>query len=66
MEFNSVIGSILIIIGLYAVLWGKSKEMKVEDDHDNMEKPRIEKPNGNGSHIIEEKDDMELQITYIK
>lgn len=52
----------MIIIGLYAVLWGKSKEMKLEDD--NMEKPTTEKPNGN--HNIDEKDDMELQITHIK
>lgn len=62
--FDRVIGSVLIIIGLYAVLWGKSKEMKVEDHQHNMEKATIEKHNG--SHIVEEKDDLELQITNIK
>ncbi|XP_022999562.1 WAT1-related protein At1g09380-like [Cucurbita maxima] len=52
---GTVLGSILIIIGLYGVLWGKSKEMKVEEE-DKVEKAT------NGS----QKDDVELQIINIK
>ncbi|XP_023545290.1 WAT1-related protein At1g09380 isoform X2 [Cucurbita pepo subsp. pepo] len=48
---GTVLGSILIIIGLYGVLWGKSKEMKVEEE-DKVEKAT------NGS----QKDDVELQM----
>ncbi|XP_028756075.1 WAT1-related protein At1g25270-like [Neltuma alba] len=39
LHLGSLIGSILIIMGLYAVLWGKGKELKekVADHHQNTE-----------------------------
>ena len=50
-----VVGSILIIGGLYAVLWGKNKEMKLQED---VKAPKL----------VEEKEydinsDLELQTT---
>ena len=31
--FGSALGGILLVISLYAVLWGKSKEQKLENQH---------------------------------
>ncbi|KAK9293098.1 hypothetical protein L1049_021083 [Liquidambar formosana] len=48
---GTAVGSVLIVVGLYAVLWGKDKEMK---QRNNNEETQGEKQ--------EEKDDLELQI----
>ncbi|KAK4267483.1 hypothetical protein QN277_024258 [Acacia crassicarpa] len=37
LHLGSLIGSILIIMGLYAVLWGKGKESKKKVDQNNVE-----------------------------
>lgn len=54
----SAVGSLLIICGLYSVLWGKNKEMKqgnktIEDQISNASNPKIEEN--------DEKNDLEMQ-----
>jgi hypothetical protein len=39
--FCSIIGAIIISIGLYAVLWGKATE-EIEEDVGSLESPSIE------------------------
>lgn len=29
----SLVGSIVIVVGFYAVMWGKTQEKKVDEDH---------------------------------
>ncbi|XP_028095828.1 WAT1-related protein At3g28050-like isoform X6 [Camellia sinensis] len=43
---GSVVGSIIIVIGFYSVMWGKSKEQKVitDDEETSSESPREKAP----------------------
>ncbi|CAL5421388.1 unnamed protein product [Camellia sinensis] len=43
---GSVVGSIIIVIGFYSVMWGKSKEQKVitDDEETSLESPREKAP----------------------
>ncbi|KAH7542915.1 hypothetical protein FEM48_Zijuj02G0125800 [Ziziphus jujuba var. spinosa] len=55
---GTAVGSLLIICGLYSVLWGKNKEMKqgnktIEDQISNASNPKIEEN--------DEKNDLEMQ-----
>ena len=49
------LGSILIIAGLYAVLWGKNKEMKLQED---VKAPKVVNP-----MEYDIRSDLELQTT---
>ena len=49
----SAIGSLLIVLGLYSVLWGKNKEIAKKDvAEDTEEKEKEAKNNGVGLHTI--------------
>ncbi|XP_008795134.2 WAT1-related protein At5g07050-like [Phoenix dactylifera] len=62
---GGVLGAILIVAGLYSVLWGKYKENKEEEEQEAMELPRTIKGNeGNGQVMdIAEVDEVELEKT---
>ena len=47
----SAVGSLLIVLGLYSVLWGKSEEVNKEDGIEDAFKEAVKDP----------KNDMELQ-----
>ncbi|KOM54022.1 hypothetical protein LR48_Vigan09g268100 [Vigna angularis] len=60
---GSIIGSVMIICGLYVVLWGKSKEMKKNqpvpsesahklDTVEIMVKPRVEEKSNNSNSLV--------------
>ena len=64
----SILGSILIVIGLYSVLWGKHKE-KMEVDPEEIPEPVKGVPgNGNSIVVIEdiEANEVELQKAEAK
>jgi len=55
--FYSIIGAIIITIGLYAVLWGKATE-EIEEDVGGLESPSIENApllQSSGTQIFENK-----------
>ncbi|WCJ39183.1 nodulin MtN21 /EamA-like transporter family protein [Euphorbia peplus] len=51
---GSVVGSVLIVIGLYAVLWGKHKEKMEDQSDDEILDPVKEIQNGNTIIIIDD------------
>lgn len=59
----SVVGSVLIVIGLYSVLWGKHKENKEKKEREVMELPvALRSIEGNGKIIeVVEIDEVEFE-----
>lgn len=59
----SVVGSVLIVIGLYSVLWGKHKENKEKKEREVMELPvALKSIEGNGKIIeVVEIDEVEFE-----
>ncbi|GLT72878.1 hypothetical protein SLA2020_447750 [Shorea laevis] len=53
---GTALGSLLIVMGLYAVLWGKNKEMRQRSDFKNSESTKLDDVG------MVEKDDLELQF----
>lgn len=53
---GTALGSLLIVMGLYAVLWGKNKEMRLKSDFKNSESTKLDDVG------MVEKDDLELQF----
>ena len=45
---GGVLGAVLIVIGLYSVLWGKHKETQEKEEEEAMELPVASKANGSG------------------
>ena len=43
---GGVLGAVLIVIGLYSVLWGKHKETQEKEEEEAMELPVASKTNG--------------------
>jgi len=43
---GAVLGAVLIVIGLYSVLWGKHKETQEKEEEEAMELPVASKTNG--------------------
>lgn len=60
----SVIGGVLIVIGLYAVLWGKHKEGKEIKEEEMPE--AIKGPHCNGTNGISVVEDIEANGTELK
>ncbi|KAF3319726.1 WAT1-related protein [Carex littledalei] len=60
---GSVVGSVLIVIGLYSVLWGKHKENKEKKEREVMELPvALKSIEGNGKIIeVVEIDEVEFE-----
>lgn len=56
----SVIGAILIVAGLYSVLWGKYKEYREKEAEEIAEPVKCDGGNGHGLSKIEE-NDIEMQ-----
>lgn len=56
--FGGVLGSVLIVIGLYAVLWGKYKEFKEKEAEENILEPVKD---GNQQNVDIEANTIQLQ-----
>jgi hypothetical protein len=58
----SIVGSVLIVIGLYSVLWGKHKE-KMEIDPEEIPEPvKGVQGNGNSMLVIEDIEANEVKL----
>lgn len=55
-QLFSALGSLLIVMGLYAVLWGKNKEMRLRIAFKNSESTKVDDDG------MVEKEDLELQL----
>ncbi len=58
----SVIGAILIVIGLYSVLWGKHKESIENKDEDLQDAIKGAKVNGDAISIMEDMEANEIEM----
>jgi hypothetical protein len=62
----SIVGSVLIVIGLYSVLWGKHKE-KMEIDPEEIPEPvKGVQGNGNSMLVIEDIEANEVKLQKAK
>lgn len=57
----SILGAVLIVAGLYSVLWGKYKEYQAAEDEAIPEAIKGGKLNGEILTILEDNDDIEKQ-----
>jgi hypothetical protein len=55
-QLFSALGSLLIVMGLYAVLWGKNKEMRLRIAFKNSESRKVDDDG------MVEKEDLEVQL----
>lgn len=62
--FPSIIGTVIIIFGLYTVLWGKSKDQKNSTATENGEVQEL--PTTDDSKSTKLEDSMELPATILK
>ncbi|PPD68047.1 hypothetical protein GOBAR_DD35076 [Gossypium barbadense] len=61
-HLGSIIGTVIIIFGLYTVLWGKSKDQKNSTATENGKVQEL--PITDGSKSTKLEDSMELPATY--
>jgi hypothetical protein len=63
----SIVGSFLIVIGLYSVLWGKHKEkMEIFDPEEIPEPVKGVQGNGNSMLVIEDIEANEVELQKAK
>lgn len=59
----SVLGAVLIVVGLYSVLWGKHKEnSEIKDQEEIPDAIKVGQVNGNGALAIEDIEANEIQM----